>query len=166
MQRSSFSNEINRLEEGHSVFRNSIIAKLSPFLDDVGLLRVGGRLQQTLLSYEEKHPLIIPKGHFGLLLVRFEHILMKHAGVGSMCISLRNSTGLLDCVDLLNKLYQDVFIASDIMLQDVSKLWLLCQLIELWALPHLMSQVLIKQVHCFAETFQNVTSMCCCSLVQ
>ena len=84
IQRSSFSNEIKRLEEGHSVFRNSSIAKLSPFLDDVGLLRVGGRLQQTLLSYEEKHPLIIPKSHFGLLLVRFQHVLMKHTGVGSL----------------------------------------------------------------------------------
>ena len=84
IQRSPFSNEIKRLEEGHYVFRNSSIAKLSPFLDDVGLLRVGGRLQQTLLSFEEKHPRSIPKGHFGLLLARFQHVLMKHAGVGSL----------------------------------------------------------------------------------
>ena len=55
IQRSSFLSEIKRLEEGHSVFRNSIMAELSPFLDDVGLLGVGGRLQQTLLSYEENY---------------------------------------------------------------------------------------------------------------
>ena len=39
IHRSSFLSEIKRLEEGHSVFRNSSIAKLSPFLNDVGLLR-------------------------------------------------------------------------------------------------------------------------------
>ena len=46
------------------------IHKLSPFLCDEGLLRVQGCLQYSNLPEEEKHPVIVPKGHLGLLMPR------------------------------------------------------------------------------------------------
>ena len=65
--------------------------RLTPFIADDGLLRVQGRLQFSSLLYDEKHPVLIPKCHLAVLLVRFQHLLMKHAGVGTMISALRSS---------------------------------------------------------------------------
>jgi hypothetical protein len=40
--------------------RNSKLSKLDPFIED-GILRVGGRLDRALISYDAKHPIILPK---------------------------------------------------------------------------------------------------------
>ena len=37
--------------------------KLHPFLDDKGILRVGGRLENGLIKFEAKHPMIVPDRH-------------------------------------------------------------------------------------------------------
>lgn len=41
----------------------SPLKKLDPFIDDEGLMRVGGRLRSADMSDLEKHPLIIPASH-------------------------------------------------------------------------------------------------------
>ena len=58
-------------------------------MDQDGFLRVKGRLQMGDLSFESKHPLILPSCHMVLLLVRFQHIHLKHAGVATLLSSLR-----------------------------------------------------------------------------
>ncbi|CAL4193753.1 unnamed protein product, partial [Meganyctiphanes norvegica] len=42
------------------------------------------------LDYDVKHPIIIPHGHIALLLVRFQHVYLNHAGVDTVVTSLRN----------------------------------------------------------------------------
>ena len=87
-----FSEDINRLKEGKVVRKGSPLFKLSPFIGEDGLLRLGGRLQMSeTLSFDEKHPIVLPKGHVALLLVRFQHRLMKHAGVSVLLSSLRGN---------------------------------------------------------------------------
>ena len=39
------------------------VYKLRPFLDDEGMLRVGGRLQYPTLEYQSKHQLLLPSKH-------------------------------------------------------------------------------------------------------
>ena len=90
VQEFEFALEFDALRKGCAVHKGSSIAKLSPFIDSEGLLRVLGRLQYSELSYEERHPIILPKCHFSVLLVRFHHELLKHAGVATMLTSLRN----------------------------------------------------------------------------
>jgi hypothetical protein len=52
---------------------------LSPFIDSNGLLRVGGRLQHSNLSYDVKHPLILPsKHHLVKMLVVHYHQTSHH----------------------------------------------------------------------------------------
>lgn len=60
----------------------SSIRMLDPFLDDCDVLRVGGRAKLSLsLTYEEKHPIIIPKSsHIALLLARYYHKKIYHQG--------------------------------------------------------------------------------------
>ena len=43
--------------------KSGTLAALNPFIDDNGVMRVGGRLQNSHLSFEEKHPIILPKSH-------------------------------------------------------------------------------------------------------
>ena len=91
VQQDHFSEEMHCLREGRVVSKKSPLFKLSPFVDDGGLMRVGGRLQMSRsYTFEEKHPIILPKCHLSYLLVRFLHQFLKHAGVASLLTSLRN----------------------------------------------------------------------------
>lgn len=91
VQREAFAEEIKALRSNKSIGKRSALYKLRPFLGDDGLLRIQGRLQMTeALSYEEKHPIILPRCHVSLLLVRFQHTLMKHAGVSTLLSCLRD----------------------------------------------------------------------------
>ena len=54
---------------------------MDPFLDQKEILRVGGRLHRADLSYEERHPIILPKEHhITKLLIRQHHQNIYHQG--------------------------------------------------------------------------------------
>lgn len=54
---------------------------LNPYLDEDGVLRVGGRLQQSSLGSYQKHPIILPgKSHISTLIVRYYHQSVRHQG--------------------------------------------------------------------------------------
>ncbi|XP_043241030.1 uncharacterized protein LOC122391301 isoform X1 [Amphibalanus amphitrite] len=94
VQVESFHAEMTALRMGGRVPASSPLHRLSPFLSD-GLLRVQGRLQFSQLSYEEKHPIILPKGHLSYLLVREQHHLMHHAGVATLLTAVRSEFWVL-----------------------------------------------------------------------
>lgn len=57
------------------------LVSLSPFVDDEGLLRVGGRLGKSSLHFDAKHPLLLPKKHHvSDLLITHYHLKHLHAG--------------------------------------------------------------------------------------
>jgi hypothetical protein len=65
-------------------------ASLSPFLDEDGLLRVGGRLHHCNISNDRKHPLILPgNNHLSKLIISNEHIKLLHGGAQLTLASLR-----------------------------------------------------------------------------
>ncbi|XP_069107400.1 uncharacterized protein [Argopecten irradians] len=75
--------EIKRLQAANSLPRDSPILTMTPYLDEDGLLRVGGRLNKINESTAlvEPNPLISPKGcHVGLLIVRHCHQKVQHQG--------------------------------------------------------------------------------------
>ena len=94
-QENAFSAELDALRKGRKIPKCSPLVKLSPFVAEDGFLHVQGRLQFSQLCWEEKHPIILPKSHLTLLLTRFQHSLMKHAGVSAMISSLRNQFWIL-----------------------------------------------------------------------
>ena len=59
-QQQYYSVEIQCLENNRPIPAKSPLRQLNPFLED-GILRVGGRLQESDLTYERKHPIILPK---------------------------------------------------------------------------------------------------------
>jgi hypothetical protein len=61
-------------------------------MDKDGILRVGGRLQQSTLPYQAMHQMILPASHhFTKLLVSAEHIRLLHAGPQLLTASLREN---------------------------------------------------------------------------
>ena len=81
VQAQSFAEELRDLKANKQVKSSSRLAKLKPVLADA-VLRVGGRLEEAVaLSYDEKHPIILPKKHHvSRLIVRFCHESLAHAG--------------------------------------------------------------------------------------
>lgn len=54
---------------------------MTPIFDADGVLRVGGRLQATELSFEQKNPAILPYNHeVTKLLIQWLHLSNIHAG--------------------------------------------------------------------------------------
>lgn len=80
-QEQDFAGEIASLKRGKVLWKQSPLRNLRPFLGPEGLLRVGGRLLHSTLTYEEKHSIILAKrNHLSLLLVRDAHIRTLHGG--------------------------------------------------------------------------------------
>ncbi|XP_058810074.1 uncharacterized protein LOC131675195, partial [Phymastichus coffea] len=90
VQREAYSEELHCLSKGAPLPRASTIRRCSPFLHEDGVLRVGGRLQNTTLPFEEKHPAIVPrKSHLAALILRDTHLNSLHGGPQLMLSCLR-----------------------------------------------------------------------------
>jgi hypothetical protein len=92
VQESAFKEELKLLQAKDThVQSSSSLYKLDTFLDEYGLLRVGGRIRESSLPFEEKHPLILPKKHFiSDLIARHCHEKSCHQGRGITMSSIRS----------------------------------------------------------------------------
>ena len=79
VQSENFATEIATLhstdldpEKTKNDLKKSNLYRLNPFLDDCGVLRVGGRLRRSNQDFVEKHPAILPKGH------HLSHLVITH----------------------------------------------------------------------------------------
>ena len=63
VQSSAFSADIKRLVSGTTLPRHSPLYNLDPYINDDGLLVVGGRLRHSGLQLSAKHPCILPYRH-------------------------------------------------------------------------------------------------------
>ena len=69
----------------------SQLFKLDPFLDKNDIIRVGGRLQNSGLSYLVKHSVILPnRGHITDLVIHYCHARVKHQGRGITTNEIRS----------------------------------------------------------------------------
>lgn len=80
MQAEAFPHELEALNDEKQCPRSSPLQKLTPFLDDNGLIRVGGRLRNANIDTRAKHPLVLPYSKVSKMIVRHLHILHAHAG--------------------------------------------------------------------------------------
>ncbi|CAJ0956272.1 unnamed protein product [Ranitomeya imitator] len=81
IQRECYAKELDNLNKGQPVPRDSVLKKLYPIIDQDGLLRIGGHLQEAEVELGEKHPIIIPgHHHVTTQLVQHHHVLVKHQG--------------------------------------------------------------------------------------
>ena len=103
-QQESFYEEILAIENNKPLPKTSLIRNLNPFLDSNKVIRVSGRLQESNLAYETKHPAILPRNHrFSFLLVKFAHETRLHAGASTLCCELRQRFWIVGCKRLCKK---------------------------------------------------------------
>ena len=72
IQHEAFAKEISELTAGKHVSRNSSLLSLDPFLDQSGLLRVGGRTRD--------HPIVIPKKSAAAIALLWHYHTRGHVG--------------------------------------------------------------------------------------
>ncbi|XP_062600292.1 uncharacterized protein LOC134261921 [Saccostrea cucullata] len=81
VQSEMFPDEIECIRLYKKLPKESKIVIFDPFIDENGLMRVGGRLRHAKIPADERHPIIIPgKHHVALLLIRHYHEKIKHQG--------------------------------------------------------------------------------------
>lgn len=70
-------------QRNQTIKMSSCLYRLDPFLDDDGLIRVGGRIKRADLPVATKHPVILPrKSPITDLLIKFYHAKVNHMGRG------------------------------------------------------------------------------------
>ncbi|XP_036143404.1 uncharacterized protein LOC118645802 [Monomorium pharaonis] len=90
VQNQSFFSEYEALSNARSIAISSNMNSLSPFLDDDGLIRVGGRIKNSALSFDASHQIILPRHHpLTKLIIQYEHIRNFYAGLQATMAAVR-----------------------------------------------------------------------------
>ena len=108
VQRAAFPDSIRVLSGSkiRSLKKRNVLFKLDPFLDEDGILRVGGRLGSSRLPGDEKHPAILPKNaHISKLIIQECHEAVNHQGRG-MTVNRIRAMGywILGCTSAVRSL--------------------------------------------------------------
>ncbi|XP_015123777.1 uncharacterized protein LOC107045884 [Diachasma alloeum] len=80
-QHQYFVSELRVLLRNQQLPRNHQLAKLTPTLDEEGIMRLGGRLKNSELHPEQIHPIILPRqSRFTTLVIAEAHQKTLHGG--------------------------------------------------------------------------------------
>ena len=91
-----FSAEITKLRCDSQVKTDGKLQQMSPFLDDEGLMRVGGRVDKAPVDYSTRHPVILPsKDDVTRLIVTYSHAKVLHSGQERTLTEVRKSYWIL-----------------------------------------------------------------------
>ncbi|XP_055614898.1 uncharacterized protein LOC129761208 [Toxorhynchites rutilus septentrionalis] len=102
-QQEQFADELKTLKTNNMVSLKSSIKLLHPFLDENGIIRVGGRLQRSNETYITKHPMIIPNNHPpSRLIAVYFHALCLHSGPRMTLATIRREFWPINGTKLAN----------------------------------------------------------------
>jgi hypothetical protein len=91
-QSANFSDVLTRLGHQQMIPLNHALSALNPFVDDDGLLRVGGRLRRSDFPGGIKHPILLPEKHpLTLSIIAHQHRLSGHQGAHITHGAIRNA---------------------------------------------------------------------------
>ena len=103
-QRHVYMTEICKLSQNKSIFDSSL-NRLNPFLDGNGILRMStGKLENNkTLPFESKYPVIVPAGHLAELILRYEHIFLKHSSALHMINTINSKFWIIGGKTIANR---------------------------------------------------------------
>ncbi|XP_025267450.1 uncharacterized protein LOC112638978 [Camponotus floridanus] len=105
VQRLHFPKELELLIKQQDLNKSSPIIRLNPFVDESGVLRVGGRLKLSYLPYTAKYPALLPGHHpFSRLIIIHEHERHFHAGPQATLSAVRQSYWLVSARDVVRQI--------------------------------------------------------------
>jgi hypothetical protein len=79
----------------HDRVKSGQLRQLSPFTDEDGIVRVGGRVDQALVSYDTKHPVLLPRNHWISHLITQHSHGIGHTGVATTVAKIRKKYWIL-----------------------------------------------------------------------
>ncbi|XP_069968405.1 uncharacterized protein [Bactrocera oleae] len=88
-QNLDFYDEIRQLKNNKVLDRKNKLSTLYPFVDEDGILRVGGRLQNSQICYDTKHPIILTNCELANLIIQEAHKITLHGGINLMRTHIR-----------------------------------------------------------------------------
>ncbi|XP_033317511.1 uncharacterized protein LOC117215221 [Bombus bifarius] len=89
IQSNHFAPEIRTLQKNRSEDVGGKLQPLNPFLDEDGILRVGGRLTNSAIPFSQKHPIILSKSPVTELIIEQEHRNNHHTGTQATLYAVR-----------------------------------------------------------------------------
>ncbi|KYN14636.1 hypothetical protein ALC57_13143, partial [Trachymyrmex cornetzi] len=99
-----FAEERKCLQNKRELNKSSSLLQLHPFLDEHGLIRVGGELHAAPWSFDRKHPILLPaRCRTTRLLIEREHRALLHAGSQLLLASIRQRYWPLNARDLVRQ---------------------------------------------------------------
>ncbi|GIY72112.1 reverse transcriptase [Caerostris extrusa] len=116
------SKDIQLLKKNKTVPPHSKIYSLVPYVDDRGILRVKGRLEQAELFHNEKHPAILPKSKLTDLIIMSEHVKSFHSGVVSTLSRVRNNFWIPRGRQVVKKVISECLICKKCALKPAKQL--------------------------------------------
>ena len=63
LQKEMFPSELKNLKIKKGMDKNSKLIQLTPYLDERGIIRVGGRIQKAEVTFDQKHPFVLSSRH-------------------------------------------------------------------------------------------------------
>jgi len=102
VQSMEFPDVLKRCKSYEGIKSN--IKHLAPLIDSGGILRVGGRLQQSNLPHNQKHPILLPKQHnLCEVIARYYHYLHLHAGPQLLLAIVREQFWVIRGIDVMKR---------------------------------------------------------------
>lgn len=94
-QNTIFMEDIGHIQRGKQISKP--LRKLTPFLDEDGILRVGGRLVNANLSFDQKHPILLARDHrLTNLIIEETHRDNCHPGLQTLLYLLSQNFWILN----------------------------------------------------------------------
>lgn len=97
-----FSDEISLIKKDKLTSKS--LRKLNPFLDDNNILRVGGRLNYSKLSYDKRFPILLPKCRLTDLIIENYHQQFLHCGLQTLQFLLSQQFWILSARRSIRKI--------------------------------------------------------------
>ncbi|XP_055643124.1 uncharacterized protein LOC129779584 [Toxorhynchites rutilus septentrionalis] len=92
-QAECYTSELRQLRKRQAVSKSSSLKLFNPFVDSIGIVRVGGRLNLSKEPYAVKHQILLPGfHHFTLLLLKSRHLKLLHGSISLTLAEVRKPT--------------------------------------------------------------------------